>query len=140
MHIKERIYLVNFILHIGVLEYFTITKIEQKEENLNIYLDENNVIPQEYINDKVISKGFYEESRIQDFPILGKVVYFYVRRRRWLNERTGEYICRDWILVAIGTRMTLEFVFFYKVYLDSKPVSCKSVGDLTLSLNPQAIN
>ena len=115
MQINEGINLVNFILPTGVLEYFTITKIEQTEEHLNIYLDENNVIPQEYINDKVISKGFYEESRIQDFPIRGKAVYLYVRRRRWLNESTGEYICRDWTLVANGTRMTQEFASFLKV-------------------------
>ena len=115
MQIKEGIDLVNFILPTGVLEYFTITKIEQLEENLNIYLDENNVIPQEYINDKVISKGFYEVSRIQDFPIRGKAVYLYVRRRRWLKESTGEYICRDWTLVANGTRMTQEFASFLKV-------------------------
>ena len=115
MQIKEGIDLVKFILPTGVLEYFTITKIEQLEENLNIYLDENNVIPQEYINDKVISKGFYEVSRIQDFPIRGKAVYLYVRRRRWLKESTGEYICRDWTLVANGTRMTQEFASFLKV-------------------------
>ncbi len=115
MQIKEGINLVNFILPTGVLEYFTITKIDQAEEQLNIYLDENNVIPQEYINDKVISKGFYEESRIQDFPIRGKAVYLYVRRRRWLNESIGEYICRDWTLVANGTRMTQEFASFKKV-------------------------
>ena len=115
MQIKEGIDLANFILPSGVLDYFTITKIEQIEENLNIYLDENNVIPQEYINDKVISKGFYEVSRIQDFPIRGKAVYLYVRRRRWLKESTGEYICRDWTLVANGTRMTQEFASFLKV-------------------------
>ena len=100
MQIKEGIDLANFILPTGILEYFIITKIEHTEEYLNIYLDENNVIQQEYINDKIISKGFYEESRIQDFPIRGKAVYLYVRRRRWLNESTGEYICRDWTLVA----------------------------------------
>jgi len=114
MQIKGGIDLAKFILPTGVLEYFTITKIEQTEEYLNIYLDENNVIPQEYINDKVISKGFYEESRIQDFPIRGKAVYLYVKRRRWLNESIGEYICRDWTLVANGTRMTQEFATFLK--------------------------
>jgi hypothetical protein len=115
MQSKEGIDLANFVLPIGVLDYFTITNINQTEEDLCIYLDENNIIPQEYKNDKVISKGFYEESRIQDFPIRGKAVYLYVRRRRWFNETIGEYICRDWTLVANGTRMTQEFASFLKV-------------------------
>jgi hypothetical protein len=115
MQIREGIDLANFVLPKGILDYFTITKIDQTEDYLSIYLEENDVIPQEYINNKLSSKGFYEESRIQDFPIRGKAVYLYVRRRRWLNESIGEYICRDWTLVAKGTRMTQEFASFLKV-------------------------
>ena len=114
MQNKNGIDLASFVLPVGILVYFTITKVLQTIEGLKISLDKNNIIPEEYINDKVISKGFYEESSIQDFPIRGKSVYLYVRRRRWLNESTGNYICRDWNLVAKGTRMTQEFATFLK--------------------------
>lgn len=115
MQINEGIDLARIILPKEVLDYFTITQIKQSQEELSIYLDEINKIPFEYINDKVITKGFYEEAKIQDFPIRGKAVYLYVRRRRWLNESTGEYVCRDWNLLAKGTRMTQEFASFLKV-------------------------
>ena len=114
MENKNEITLASFVLPTGVLDYFTITKVMKSASGLMIYLDENNLIPQEYIKDKVISKGFYEESSIQDFPIRGKAVYLYIRRRRWFNETKGEYICRDWNLVAKGTRMTQEFASFLK--------------------------
>jgi len=114
MQNKNEIDLARFVLPTGVLDYFTITKVSQSEAGLVIYLDENNVIPKEYINDKVISKGFYEESSVQDFPIRGKAVYLFIRRRRWFNESTGDYICRDWNMVARGTRMTYEFASFLK--------------------------
>lgn len=115
MQINEGIDLARIILPKEVLDYFTITQIKQNQDELSIYLDEINKIPSEYINDKVITKGFYEEAKIQDFPIRGKAVYLYVRRRRWLNESTGEYVCRDWNLLAKGTRMTQEFASFLKV-------------------------
>ena len=124
MQNKNEIDLASFVLPSGVIDYFTITKVLQTKESLMIYLDENNLIPKEYINDKVISKGFYEESSIQDFPIRGKAVYLFIRRRRWLNETTGAYICRDWDLVAKGTRMTQEFASFLKAIARHQANKC----------------
>ncbi len=94
MQNKNEIDLASFVLPVGILEYFTITKVLQTRKGLRISVDENNIIPDEYINDKVISKGFYEESSIQDFPIRGKSFYLYVRRRRWFNKSTGNYISK----------------------------------------------
>ncbi len=114
MQNNQEIDLVKYILPNGDLVYFTITQVLQIGVGLIIYLDENNIVPQEYKSHKLISKGYYEESSVQDFPIRGKAVYLHVRRRRWFNENTGEYICRDWDLVAKGTRMTQEFASFLK--------------------------
>lgn len=114
MQNKNDVDLAKFVLPAGVLEFFSITKILQTETILSIFLEENNEVPHEYINDKVISKGFYEEGMIQDFPIRGKAVHLYIKRRRWLNERTGLYVSRDWNLLAKGTRMTQEFASFLK--------------------------
>jgi hypothetical protein len=107
--------LISLVLPGGILEFFTITQVVQSAEQLDFHLEEKNIIPQEYVKDKVTSKGFYEEIKVQDFPIRGKAVYLHIKRRRWLNESTGNIVIRDWELVAKGTRMTKEFASFFKV-------------------------
>ena len=112
---EENHSLLNLVLPKGILEYFTVSNIAQTEEIVNIYLSEKNIIPQEYINDKLVSKGFFDEIRIQDFPLRGKDVFLHIKRRRWFNESTGDSVFRNWNMVAKGTRMTKEFAFFLKV-------------------------
>lgn len=112
---EEESSLLNAFLPKGILEYFAITKVDQLEELINIHLEEKNVIPAEYANDKLTSKGFYDEIKVQDFPIRGKRVYLYIKRRRWINETRGTIVMRNWELVAKGTRMTQDFASFLKV-------------------------
>lgn len=114
MQKQEYQLLANLVLPSGILDYFSISKIDQNPEVYSIYLEENNQIPLEYSHDKLVSKGFYEEVNIQDFPIRGNKVYLHIRRRRWINQTTGDIVSRDWNLVAKGTRMTQEFAFFLK--------------------------
>ncbi len=114
MHKQEYQLLANLVLPTGILDYFSISKIDQTPEVYSIYLEENNQIPIEYSHDKLVSKGFYEEVNIQDFPIRGNKVYLHIRRRRWINQTTGDIVSRDWDLVAKGTRMTEEFASFLK--------------------------
>ncbi len=114
MHKQEYQLLANLVLPSGILDYFSISKIDQNPEVYSIYLEENNQIPIEYSHDKLVSKGFYEEVNIQDFPIRGNKVYLHIRRRRWINQTTGDIVSRDWDLVAKGTRMTKEFASFLK--------------------------
>lgn len=112
---EEWLSLAKVVLPGGILEYFSISNILQSEETLKIYLNEKNLIPTEYANDKLLSKGFYQEITVQDFPIRGKEVYLHIKRRRWLNESTGNIVIRNWDLVAKGTRMTKDFAAFLKV-------------------------
>lgn len=63
---------------------------------------------------KVLSKGFFPEIVIQDFPIRGHKVFLHIRRRRWLNTESSVVIYRNWTLVEKGTRMTGEFAAFLK--------------------------
>lgn len=112
---EEGLSLAKVVLPSGILEYFSLSNIVQTEEILSIYLNEKNIIPEEYTNDKLSSKGFYDEIKVQDFPIRGKEVYLYIKRRRWLNESTGNIVMRNWDVVAKGTRMTKDFAAFLKV-------------------------
>lgn len=115
MNEQREIELLSLVLPSGILEFFMITQVVQSEEQLDFHLEEKNIIPQEYVNDKVTSKGFYDAIKVQDFPIRGKEVYLHIKRRRWLNESTGNIVIRDWELVAKGTRMTKDFAAFLKV-------------------------
>lgn len=114
MEKEELRLLANLVLPTGILEYFTIKQIDHHPDIYNIYLEEVSSKPEEYRKDKLTSKGFFEEISIQDFPIRGNKVFLHIRRRRWLNETTGDTVYRDWSLVAKGTRMTMEFASFLK--------------------------
>ena len=106
--------LAKLILPEGLSSYFDIIRVMDIPHQINIYLEEMNVVPSEYKNDKLESKGFYEEVEIQDYPIRAKKVYLYIRRRRWTNHTKGEIVSGDWTLVAQGTRITSEFASFLK--------------------------
>jgi len=104
----------DLILPQGILEYFLLTDFTSSISEICLYLEEKNVIPEEYQSDKLTSKGFFDEISVQDFPLRGKAVYLHIRRRRWLNQTTGAVVFRDWNMVAQGTRMTTEFASFLK--------------------------
>jgi hypothetical protein len=104
----------DLILPQVILEYFLLTDFTSSTSEISLYLEEKNMIPEEYSSDKLISKGFFDEITVQDFPLRGKAVYLHIRRRRWLNQTTGAVVFRDWNMVAQGTRMTTEFASFLK--------------------------
>lgn len=114
MQENEGLDIAELILPNGVLEYFDVNKIEQTPTEIHIYLAEKNLPPAEYAHTKLTSKGFFDEIKVRDFPIRGKVVYLLIKRRRWLDEGTGNPVFRDWEMVAKGTRMTKEFATFLK--------------------------
>ncbi|WP_346883119.1 transposase [uncultured Algibacter sp.] len=104
----------NLLLPEVIVNYFDLTKHEIKAEEIHFYFTELNIIPDEFKDIKLHSKGFFPEATIQDFPIRGKDVYLHITRRRWLNQVTGKVVTRDWDLVAKGTRITSEFATFLK--------------------------
>lgn len=106
--------LAEFLLPEGLLDFFNIEEVYKTDEGFHIHLLEKNLYPKEYSNQKLLSKGFLPEIKIQDFPMRGKAVFLHIKRRRWLIELTGEIISRDWKLVSSGTRITQEFADFLK--------------------------
>ena len=98
----------------GILDYFDITDYSDMGSYYIICLEEYNIIPEEYSSLKLVSKGFYPEVVITDFPARDRTVYLKVRRRRWEDPVTGKTYSRDWNLVAEGTRITREFGDFLK--------------------------
>jgi transposase len=98
----------------GILEYFELVDSSKEFDGFKISLEEKNIPPAEYKNEVIHSKGFYEEIKVQDFPIRGKKVQLCIKRRRWEIQSTSEIVTRDWTLVKSGTRMTTEFGLFLK--------------------------
>jgi len=94
--------------------YFELTKVELADNKYIIYLSEKNEIPDIYKDNKLLSKGFFEEITIQDYPLRGKACFLKVKRRRWHNVDTGEIVFRNWNIVAKGTRLTSDFATFLK--------------------------
>jgi len=106
--------LVKLLLPAELFDYFVITRLVVEDRAVTVFLDELDIKPTFYSDQKLTSKGFHAESIIQDFPIRNKAVFLHIRRRRWLIESTGEVVSRDWESVAEGTRYTKSFADFLK--------------------------
>lgn len=107
----------SLFLPSGCLDYFDVTDYSNMDTCIIISLEEKNLIPLEYANLNLVSKGFHPEIEVQDFPARGKAVYLHIKRRRWEDKTTGKTYSRDWNLVATGTRITSEFGAFLKELL-----------------------
>lgn len=59
--------------------------------------------------------GFYESSKVQDFPLRDKKMTLLIKRRRWIDETTGKSVGNNYELTAEGTRHSMEFATFLKV-------------------------
>lgn len=115
--------LLDLILPQGILDYFDIVSFEQGESGqyvydkiLTIYLEEKNIIPNEYKHLKYKSSGFMDPRLIKDSPIRSMLVTLSIKRRRWDVEIDGKKkkVGRDWNMVAQGTRMSAEYAAFLK--------------------------
>jgi hypothetical protein len=106
--------LIKLLLPTEIFEYFEIVHLEVNEKEVNVHLDEQDIKPEGYKDEKLTSKGFHATALIQDFPLRDKAMFLHVRRRRWLVESTKQVISRDWDTVAKGTRFTKDFATFLK--------------------------
>lgn len=106
--------LLKLLLPEYLVDYFDVLRYEQKGEELHLYFEEKNVIPEDFSKHKLSSKGFFDEIVVQDFPIRGQHAFLHIKRRRWLNHNTNMVVSRNWNMVAKGTRMTADFAAFLK--------------------------
>ncbi len=98
----------------GMFEYFDIIKYSEISGKIHFYLEEKNILPNQYKSEPAQSKGFLDEIIIEDFPLRGKEVFLHIKRRRWTLKKSGEIVKRDWGLTAKGMKMTAEFADFLK--------------------------
>ena len=118
--------ILRYVLPQEIVEYFDLVDLQDNEGTLHIYLEECNIVPDEYKGLSLLPNGFYEESTLKDFPLRDKKVILHLRRRRWVDD-VGKSYSRQWDLAAEGTRYSKEFATFLKEafgYLpDSSPIS-----------------
>lgn len=118
---EQLLSILELILPKEILEYFTVTNLTNHAQEVHLFLDERNEVPDEYKGEKLISKGFHPEAVIQDFPLRNKALYLHVRRRKWEVESSKKIVSKTWNLSAEGTRYSNEFAAFLKGLLGYLP-------------------
>jgi hypothetical protein len=114
---KENAYvrLVQYILPLNLGKRFELVDVSDDksgdEQVLHLHLDERDFPPGNRTD--LSPNGFYEESRIDDFPIREYRTVLHIRRRRWLDS-DGHTVSNNWNLTAKGTRISEEFALFLK--------------------------
>ncbi|MBN8825273.1 MAG: transposase family protein [Spirosoma sp.] len=106
--------IVQFLLPEFILDNFELTSIDRQDGLFQVHIEEKNADQNDPERKNLLSKGFFPTITVQDFPIRGHQVFLHIKRRRWLNTKTGKVVYRDWTQVADGTRMTSEFSAFLK--------------------------
>ena len=107
--------LASVVLPSEILNYFSIVGVDQMSTEIHISLDEKmNMNLNKDVHFE--SKGFMKAVNITDFPIRDHKVILKIRRRRWIDIRTGKSfsIPIDLEMVANGTRYSKEFGAFLK--------------------------
>jgi hypothetical protein len=112
--------ILKYLLPVEIQDFFDLVNIEEDNTGrLLLYLDEKAIKPLEHSDKDLVSKGFDEPVRIQDFPIRDKATYIIIRRRKWIDKTTGKIYSTNWNLTAKGTGYTKEFAAFLKELLGS---------------------
>ena len=119
MEDKGLLMLARMVLPKEVLDNFIITDIEfvdtkaYDEPEMHIHLDEK-IEPELQGDSHFESKGFIAPVEVTDFPIRDHKVVLSLRRRRWVDTRTGRSFILPLKVTADGTRYSKEFAAFLK--------------------------
>lgn len=107
--------LAELVLPGELLRYFLIVKIDHTSTVFCIHLDEK---MEKELSDDIHfeSKGFMDAVEVTDFPIRDHKVILVLRRRRWVDTRTGKSFSLPLKvdITASGTRYSKEFGAFLK--------------------------
>jgi hypothetical protein len=64
--------LTQYLLPNGILDYFKMVKDETQNDRTHFYLEDRNIIRQEYQSEKSQYKVFSPEIKTENFPLRGK--------------------------------------------------------------------
>jgi hypothetical protein len=100
-----------------ILNSFTITSIEEKEEDLFIYLvEKEDCIPEKNID--LVLNGYLNPVELNSFPIAGKRCYLRLTRRKWKLRRSdgSKSYTNTYDFALEGTKATKLFGSFLKEF------------------------
>ncbi|WP_445957049.1 ISAon1 family transposase N-terminal region protein [Yeosuana sp.] len=69
----------GLLAHFEVVSLHILGDVRTKKDCFYIYLDERNKLPEFYSPKDYESKGFYDRTIVQDFPIRGKAAYLCIK-------------------------------------------------------------
>ena len=103
-------------------ERFRISKTEKmKNDSLKpykwtivFYIEENNIIPKNSFWSQIVSKWFYPEKTINDFPLRNYIAKIVLKKRRWINKETKKQITSELFLEYSWTSNTKDLMYFLK--------------------------
>jgi len=108
--------LLSLFLPKEIALHFDLITAKEEVNKITLYLEEKNIVPPPLKSEEYESKGFFEEQRVQDFPIRGKEVYLNIKRRRWRHKTSKEEVKREWNSVTKGSKLTADLADFLKEY------------------------
>lgn len=122
---KQDIYesLIGLLFPSDITEHFKIVHIESLPQVMVVHFEEKDEFHDKEAGHEYVPNGFYESSRINDFPIRDKKVTLVVKRRRWIDKSTGKSVGNKYELTAEGTRHSKEFAAFLKGIFGQLPDS-----------------
>ena len=97
-----------------LFDYFDFIKLLEAESQMDVYLDEKKIIPDEYKSRPYRSHGYTDTLTIQDFPLRVKSIFLHLRRRKWLLLDMQQIITVKYDIAYDDTKLTNEFVAFLK--------------------------
>ena len=115
----------SYVLPSHLLDYFDLVLVEERpvpeksrlgveSGELVFHLEEHNEYRTPEDGHIYRPNGFYEASKVRDFPLRDKRVTLLIKRRRWVDESTGKSVGNSYDLTADGTRHSVEFAAFLK--------------------------
>lgn len=83
---------------------------------LYFYIEEKNIVPKEekYYWKQIISKWFYPNKKIHDFPVRDKIATLIVKRRKWQEKTWWEIINKELEITYPWTQSTKTLLAFLK--------------------------
>ena len=101
------------------IKSITDNKIQPFIWRVEFFIEEKNIIPESLKNNnnrwsQIISKWFYPEKKIHDFPVRDKIWTIIIKRRRWILKDKNQYISQELDIVYPNTLSEQDFLSFLK--------------------------
>ena len=82
-----------------MFDYFELSDFKEKSDRVEIYFEEKNIHPKEYATDNLESKGFYEQVRMQDYPMRGRSCLLFIKKTKMVQSQYWQ-VCKPQLKIS----------------------------------------